>query len=53
MSARSTVFFDTAGQNLVAQLLLAAALDRRELTAVYLWLSEGTNEEPVQSESWK
>ncbi|WP_249011189.1 type IV secretory system conjugative DNA transfer family protein [Conexibacter sp. DBS9H8] len=48
VGARTDAFFDTAGQNLVAQLLLAAALDRRELTQVYLWLSAETDDEPVQ-----
>jgi type IV secretory pathway TraG/TraD family ATPase VirD4 len=48
LGARTDAFFDTAGQNVVAQLLLAAALDRRELTQVHLWLSEETSDEPVQ-----
>jgi type IV secretory pathway TraG/TraD family ATPase VirD4 len=46
--ARTDAFFDTAGQGLVSSLLLAAALDRRELIQVHLWLSEETNDEPVQ-----
>jgi type IV secretory pathway TraG/TraD family ATPase VirD4 len=46
--ARTDAFFDTAGQNTVAQLLLAAALDGRELTQVYLWCSEETDDEPVR-----
>ena len=46
--ARTDAFFDTAGQNVVAQLLLAAALDGRELTQVYLWCSEETDDEPVR-----
>ena len=45
--AKTDAFFDTAGQNVVAQLLLAAALDRRELHQVYLWLAEETSPEPV------
>ncbi len=48
VGARTDAFFDTAGQNLVAQLLLAAALERRELTQVYLWLSAETDEEPAE-----
>ena len=45
--ARTDAFFDTAGQNLVAQLLLAAALAKRPLTQVYLWLTEPNDDEPV------
>jgi hypothetical protein len=45
--ARTDAYFDTAGQNVVAYLLLAAALDRRELAQVYLWLAEETSTEPV------
>jgi type IV secretory pathway TraG/TraD family ATPase VirD4 len=48
VSARTDAFFDTAGQNLVSQLLLAAALDQRELTQVHLWLSAETDQEPVE-----
>jgi type IV secretory pathway TraG/TraD family ATPase VirD4 len=46
--ARTDAFFDTAGQNLVGQLLLAAALADRPLTQVYLWLTEPNDDEPVQ-----
>ena len=46
--ARTDAFFDTAGQNLVAQLLLAAARGGRSLTQVYLWLTRPTDSEPVQ-----
>ena len=34
--ARTDAFFDTAGQNLVAQMLLAAACGKRSLTQAYL-----------------
>ncbi len=46
--ARTDAFFDTAAQNVIAELLLAASLDGRSLTQVYLWLTNPTNEEPVQ-----
>ncbi len=46
--ARTDAFFDTAGQNLVAQMLLAAACGNRSLTQVYLWLTRPTDAEPVR-----
>ena len=46
--ARTDAFFDTAGQNLVAQLLLAAALAERPLTQVYLWLTDPNDDEAVR-----
>lgn len=46
-SARTDAYFEPAGQRLLANLLLAAALARRPLTQVYLWLSDPTEEEPV------
>jgi hypothetical protein len=46
--ARTDAFFDTAGQNLVAQMLLAAACGKRSLTQVYLWLTRPTDSEPVR-----
>jgi type IV secretory pathway TraG/TraD family ATPase VirD4 len=45
--AKTDAFFDTAGQNLVAYLLLAAALDGRPLTQVYLWLTSPNDDEPT------
>lgn len=46
--ARTDAYFDSAGQDLLAGLLLAAALDKRPITDVYVWLSEPWNEEPVE-----
>lgn len=40
-------FFEPAGQDLLAGMLLAAALGRKPITQVFTWLSEPTNEEPV------
>ena len=40
-------FFEPAGQDLLAGMLLAAALGRRPITQVFIRLSEPTNEEPV------
>jgi type IV secretory pathway TraG/TraD family ATPase VirD4 len=48
VGARTDAFFDTAGQNLVAELLLAASLDGRELTDVYLWLTSPQDDEPAR-----
>lgn len=47
VGAKTDAFFDTAGQNLVSYLLLAAALERRPLTQVYLWLTAPNNDEPA------
>ena len=40
-------FFEPAGQDLLASMLLAAALAHRPITQVFTWLSEPTNQEPV------
>ena len=40
-------FFEPAGQDLLAGMLLAAALQNRPITQVFTWLSEPTNQEPV------
>ncbi|MGI8411544.1 MAG: type IV secretory system conjugative DNA transfer family protein [Solirubrobacteraceae bacterium] len=45
--ARTDAFFDPAGQSLVANLLLAAALAGRSLTQVYLWLTRPNDDEAV------
>jgi len=45
--ARTDAYFDTAGQSLLANLLLAAALDGRPITQVYLWLTKPNEDEPV------
>ncbi len=45
--ARTDAFFDPAGQDLLAGLLLAAALDGRPITDVYTWLTRPTDETPV------
>lgn len=46
-NARTDAFFDSTAQDLLAGLLLAAALDKRPITDVYKWLTTPTNEEPV------
>jgi type IV secretory pathway TraG/TraD family ATPase VirD4 len=48
VGSRGDAFFDGAGQTLLTGLLYAAALDNRYLTQVYLWLTDPTNEEPVE-----
>lgn len=45
--ARTDAFFDPAGQDLLAGLLLAAALAKRPITDVYTWLTMPSNDEPV------
>ncbi len=45
--ARPDPYWDPAGQDLLAGLLLAAALDTRPITDVYRWLTRPTNDEPV------
>lgn len=45
--SRTDAYFDPRGQQLLADLLLAAALDGRELTQVYRWLTRPTDDEPA------
>ena len=45
---KEDAFFDVHGQGLVADLLLAAALDRRYLPQVLLWLSDEQDREPIR-----
>lgn len=45
--AQTDAFFDPAGQDLLAGLLLAAALDGRMITDVYTWLTRPTDEDPI------
>jgi type IV secretory pathway TraG/TraD family ATPase VirD4 len=45
--ARVDAYFDAAGQDLLAGLLLAAASADRPITDVYLWLTDPTDDEPV------
>jgi type IV secretory pathway TraG/TraD family ATPase VirD4 len=46
-NARTDGFFDPAAQDLLAGLLLAAALDGRPITDVYTWLTRETDETPA------
>lgn len=46
--AKKDSFFDPAGQELLAWMLLAAAKDRRPITDVYLWLTQPTNDRPAE-----
>jgi type IV secretory pathway TraG/TraD family ATPase VirD4 len=45
-SARTDAFFDAAGTDLLAGLLLAAAVAKRPITQVYSWLADQRNDEP-------
>lgn len=44
--ARTDAFFDAAGTDLLAGLILAAAVARRPITQVYSWLADQRNDEP-------
>lgn len=46
-NARTDAYFDPAGQDLLAGLLLAAALDDRPITDVYTWLTRPADETAV------
>lgn len=46
--ARTDAYFEPAGQDLLAGLLLAAALDGRPITDVYTWLTRPTDETAVE-----
>ncbi len=46
--ARTDAYFDPAGQDLLAGLLLAAALDDRAITDVYTWLTRPTDDTAVE-----
>ncbi|NYI97339.1 type IV secretory pathway TraG/TraD family ATPase VirD4 [Streptomonospora nanhaiensis] len=45
--ARADAYFDGEGRNLLAGLLLAAALDQRPITDVYTWLTRPTDDTAV------
>jgi type IV secretory pathway TraG/TraD family ATPase VirD4 len=45
-TARTDAFFDAAGTDLLAGLLLAAAVAKRPITQVYSWLADPRNDEP-------
>ena len=45
--AKTDAYFDPAGQDLLAGLLLAAALDDRPITQVHTWLTRPTDDEAV------
>lgn len=45
-NARTDAFFDAAGTDLLAGMLLAAAIADRPITQVYSWLADQRNDEP-------
>ncbi len=47
--AKTDAFFDAAGQNLLAGLLLAAATSHRPIRDVFSWLTDPQQEEPVRA----
>ena len=46
--AKTDAYFEPAGRDLLAGLLLAAALDEQPITEVYRWLTRPTDETPVE-----
>lgn len=46
--AKTDAYFDPAGQDLLAGLLLAAALDERPITDVYTWLTRPADDTAVE-----
>lgn len=46
-NARTDAYFDSAGRDLLANLLLAAAVGGRQVDAVWAWLNDTGNDEPV------
>ncbi|PCC27061.1 conjugal transfer protein [Glutamicibacter sp. BW80] len=46
-NAKTDAYFDPAGQDLLAGLLLAAALDQRPITDVYTWITRPKDETAV------
>ena len=46
--AKTDAFFDAAGQNLLAGLLLAAAVNNRPIRDVFTWLTDPLEEAPVR-----
>ncbi|MEW5093705.1 type IV secretory system conjugative DNA transfer family protein [Clavibacter michiganensis] len=46
--AKTDAFFDAAGQNLLAGMLLAAAFGERPIARVFSWLTNPDEEEPVR-----
>ena len=49
--AKTDAYFDPAGQDLLAGLLLAAALDSRPITDVYTWLTRPTDDDRRRTSS--
>lgn len=45
--AKTDAYFDNAGQELLSQLLLAASAGGRPISAVYRWLADTDEDEPV------
>jgi type IV secretory pathway TraG/TraD family ATPase VirD4 len=46
--AKTDAYFEPAGRDLLAGLMLAAALDEQPITEVYRWLTRPTDETPVE-----
>lgn len=47
-NAKKDAYFDTAGPNLLAGLLLAAALEDRKISDVFLWLQRTNDNTPIE-----
>lgn len=48
VDAKKDAYFDPAGENLLAGMLLAAAIGKRPVTDVFSWLTDETNDEPAE-----
>lgn len=46
--ASTDAYFDPAGQELLSNMFMAAALDKRPITQVYRWLSNQRDDEPAR-----
>ncbi|MGW2725089.1 type IV secretory system conjugative DNA transfer family protein [Streptomyces sp. NPDC001492] len=47
-NAQTDAYFDPAGEELVANMLMAAKLDNRPITQVYRWLASQRDDEPAR-----
>lgn len=46
--SRPDAYFDSKAEDLLSSLFLAAALDNRTITDVYVWVTKQTSQQPVQ-----
>jgi len=46
--SKGDAYFDDAGRNLLADIMLASALDAQPITTVYAWLTRRNNDRPIE-----